>query len=111
MEQDVEAAAAVDWRRFTLAVVAVAAATVGFVAWLALRLGGQWVTFTLMDNLAQLMAPVAAALACAMAARRDRGRLGWSWHLLGASATSWALPMSPPPSTASRRPAGCSTAW
>jgi len=91
VEQDVEAAAAVDWRRFTLAVVAVAAATVGFVAWLALRLGGQWVTFTLMDNLAQLMAPVAAALACAMAARRDRGRLGWSWHLLGASATSWAL--------------------
>ena len=91
MGQDVEEALAVDRRRFALAVVAVAAATLGFVAWLELDLGGRWVTFTLMDNLAQLLAPVAAALACARAARRARGRLAWSWHLLGASATSWAL--------------------
>jgi diguanylate cyclase (GGDEF)-like protein/PAS domain S-box-containing protein len=83
--------AAVDWRQFALAAVAVTAATVGFVAWLELDLGGRWVTFTLMDNLAQLLAPIAAALACAKAARRARGRLAWSWHLLGASATSWAL--------------------
>ncbi len=89
--QDVGDTNAVGWRRFFLALAGVAAATVGFIAWLALRLGGDWVTFTLMDNLAQLLAPVAATVACATAAGRNRGRLAWSWHLLGASATSWAL--------------------
>jgi diguanylate cyclase (GGDEF)-like protein/PAS domain S-box-containing protein len=89
--QEVGEALAVDWRRLAMAVAAVVAVTAAFVAWLLLRLGGEWVTFTLMDNLAQLLAPVAAALACAVAARRAPGRLGWSWRLLGASATSWAL--------------------
>jgi hypothetical protein len=90
VEQDVEGAGAVDRRQFAVATAAVAAATVGFVVWLVMRFGGRWTTFTLMDNLAQLLAPVAAAVACARAARRSR-HLGLSWHLLGASATSWAL--------------------
>jgi hypothetical protein len=69
----------------------VAVASIVFVGWLATGLGGPWVAFTLMDNLAQILAPLAAALACTRAARRRRGRLGWSWWLLGASALSWAL--------------------
>jgi len=81
----------VAWRPFVLAVAGVVAASVVFVAWLATGLGGPWVAFTLMDNLAEILAPLAAALACARAARRRRGRLGWSWSLLGASAASWAL--------------------
>jgi len=74
-----------------LAVAGAVVASVVFVVWLATGLGGPWVAFTLMDNVAEILAPLAAAVACARAARRRRGRLGWSWSLLGASAASWAL--------------------
>jgi len=89
--REVEETEVVAWRPFVLAVAGVVVASVGFVGWLATGLGGPWVAFTLMDNLAEILAPLAAALACARAARRRRGRLGWSWFLLGASAASWAL--------------------
>ncbi len=91
MGQDGGDAKVVSWRPFVLAVAAVVAASVGFVVWLGTGLGGSWVAFTLMDNLAQILAPLAAALACSRLAGRRRGRLGWSWYLLGASAASWAL--------------------
>jgi len=89
--RDVGDAEVVAWRPFVLAVAAVVVASAGFVAWLATGLGGPWVAFTLMDNLAEILAPLAAAVACTRAARRRRGRRGWSWSLLGASALSWAL--------------------
>ena len=91
MPQHVEETEVVAWRPFMLAVAGVVVASIVFVGWLATGLGGPWVAFTLMDNLAEILAPLAAALACARVARRRRGRLGWSWFLLGASAASWAL--------------------
>jgi diguanylate cyclase (GGDEF)-like protein/PAS domain S-box-containing protein len=89
--QGVGDAEVVSWRPFALAMASVVAASAGFVAWLATGLGGPWVAFTLMDNLAETLAPVAAAFACARLAGRRSGRLRWSWYLLGASAASWAL--------------------
>jgi hypothetical protein len=59
--QDVGDTEVVAWRPFLLAVAAVAVASIVFVGWLATGLGGPWVAFTLMDNLAETLAPLAAA--------------------------------------------------
>jgi diguanylate cyclase (GGDEF)-like protein/PAS domain S-box-containing protein len=91
MGQGAGDAEVVSWRPFTLELAGAVVASAVFVTWLATGLGGPWVAFTLMDNLAEIMAPLAAALACARVARRRQGQLGWSWYLLGASAASWAL--------------------
>jgi len=91
MRREDEDAEVVPWRSFVLAVAGVAVAVALFVMWLALGLGGPWVSVVLMDNLAQVLAPLAAALACFRARRRHHGRLRSSWSLLGASAVSWAL--------------------
>ena len=76
-------------RRYRLACWAVAAAVVVFSGWLALQLGGQWVTFTLVDNIGEILAPVVAAVVCGLRARRETGRLRTSWLLLGASCLAW----------------------
>ena len=44
-----------------------------------------------VDDLGNLVSPLLAALACALAARRSRGRLRWSWGLLAGYAATWAL--------------------
>jgi diguanylate cyclase (GGDEF)-like protein/PAS domain S-box-containing protein len=91
MRQDVADAEVVSWRPFALTAAGVVVASVVFVTWLAMGLGGRWVSAVLMANLAEILAPLAAALACSRVARRSRGRPRRSWHLLGGSALSWAL--------------------
>jgi diguanylate cyclase (GGDEF)-like protein/PAS domain S-box-containing protein len=61
-----------------------------FLVWLALTLGGKHVTLR-VDNLAQLVAPLGAAIACLTRGRRESGRSRRGWTLLGASALSWGL--------------------
>ncbi len=91
MRQEDGNAEIVSWRPFMLYVAGVVVACVVFAIWLAAGLSGPWVSSVLMDNLAEILAPLAAALACVRVARRRRGRLRWSWYLLGGSAVSWAL--------------------
>ena len=43
-----------------------------------------------IDDLAELVAPLAAAAACVFAARHQRGRSRAGWALVGASAATWA---------------------
>ena len=74
MRQDLGDAEVVSWRPFLLAVAGVVVASIVFVGWLATGLGGPWVAFTLMDNLAEILAPLAATVACIRAARRRRSR-------------------------------------
>ena len=45
----------------------------------------------LVANLAQLLAPVVAAISCAAAAVSGTGRTRRAWALLAASAASWAV--------------------
>jgi diguanylate cyclase (GGDEF)-like protein/PAS domain S-box-containing protein len=90
VRQEVEDAK-VAWRPFLVAAAGAVVASLVFVVWLVTGLGGSWVSSKLVDNLGQLLAPVAAALACIRVARRRQGRLRWSWSLLGAAALSWGL--------------------
>ena len=61
-----------------------------FLVWLALTAGGKHVTLR-VDNLAQLVAPLGAAIACLTRGRRESGSSRRGWTLLGASALSWGL--------------------
>ncbi len=59
-----------------------------FLAWVALRIGGRRTT-DVVDNIGELMSPLAAAVTCGLASwRLPRARL--SWGLLAASCASWA---------------------
>jgi len=59
-----------------------------FLVWVALRIGGRRTT-DVVDNIGELIAPMAAAASCGLASwRLSRARL--SWALLAASCASWA---------------------
>lgn len=77
------------WRGAIGAAVCVA---VLFTVWIRFRIGGEMTT-QIFTNLASTVVPLAAAGACAIAARRERGKAAAArgWALLGASALSWAL--------------------
>src|SRR5690242_12125623 len=76
------------WRRFAVAAVLVALASAGFVAWLALGIGGDQVT-TAVDDIGEAVAAGVAAVSCGLAARQATARLRRSWTLLAASAAAW----------------------
>ncbi len=87
-----------DLRRFRVAVVASAAGTALFAVWVARELGGERLA-TAADDVGQVIAPMAAAVACFAAARRGPGGFGraWTmamrraWSLLGLSAFAWGV--------------------
>ena len=76
------------WRSFALAAAIAAIAAAAFVLWTALRIGGDQAT-TAVDDIGEAVASAAAAVSCALAARRSLGRPRVAWALLAASATSW----------------------
>ena len=78
-------------RRTFLWSVALASITiVGFVGWIAFRIGGDTVT-TAVDDIGEAVVAFVAMASCAIAAIRSSGRLRLAWWLLGSSAASWAL--------------------
>lgn len=76
-------------RRFRWAALAALGTTSLYVAWLATGFGGEWATQAVSD-LGLLIVSLAAAAACGVAARRERGRARRGWALLGVSALAWA---------------------
>ena len=77
-------------RGFTTACVGAFALLSVFLVWLALTVGGTHVTLW-VDDLAQLVAALGAAIACHTRGRRESGHVRRGWTLLGASALSWGL--------------------
>jgi PAS domain S-box-containing protein len=73
---------------FALSAALVVVASIGFVAWLELRIGGDHVT-TAVDDIGEAVAAGIAALSCGLASRRAAGRLRLAWGLLAASAATW----------------------
>ena len=77
-------------RRRVIAVgILLAGAALGFLAWMELQLGGDFVT-TAVDDIGEGVAAAVAALSCALAAARTQGRLRRAWALLAASAATWS---------------------
>jgi PAS domain S-box-containing protein len=77
-------------RRFIVAAVAAAALSAGFIAWTALRIGGDTATIS-VDDIGEAVAALLAALSCGYAAWRNVGRMRLAWGLLAGSALSWCL--------------------
>jgi signal transduction histidine kinase len=85
-------------RSFRLVAMAAAALGAGFLVWVGLGLGADRTT-TLVSNLFQAVAALAAAGACYNAARRNPYGFGraWTaslhraWRLLGSAALAWGL--------------------
>jgi len=73
---------------FALSAVLVVVVSIGFVAWLGFRIGGNQLT-TAVDDVGEAVAAAIAAVSCGFAASRARGRLRVAWALLAASAASW----------------------
>jgi two-component system sensor histidine kinase/response regulator len=76
--------------RFWWAAILASVTIVGFVAWIAFRVGGDTVT-TAVDDIGEAVVAFVAMASCAFAAVQSAGRLRLAWWLLGASAASWAL--------------------
>ncbi|HEY1455276.1 MAG TPA: PAS domain-containing sensor histidine kinase [Candidatus Dormibacteraeota bacterium] len=76
------------WRGFTVGAVVAAAASLGFIAWTMLRIGGDQATIA-VDDLGEALAALVATSSCWFAAYQTAGRTRLAWALLGASAFSW----------------------
>jgi two-component system sensor histidine kinase/response regulator len=77
-------------RRFVVAAIAAGVLSLLFIAWTALRIGGDTVTVG-VDDIGEAVAALLAALSCGYAAWRNAGRMRLAWGLLGGSALSWFL--------------------
>jgi two-component system, sensor histidine kinase and response regulator len=77
-------------RRFVVAAVAATVLSVLFIAWTALRIGGDTVTVG-VDDIGEAVAALLAALSCGYAAWRNAGRMRLAWGLLGGSALFWFI--------------------
>ena len=78
------------WKAFVIASAVAAIVSIGFVAVVALQLGGH--TFVVaLDDIGESAAAFIAAAICARTARRSDGQFRRGWALLGASAASWGL--------------------
>src|SRR6266550_9457846 len=75
-------------RDFAIAAALAALLTVGFGAWMVLRVAGADVS-QVVDDVGEAVAALVAAMACAAAAWRHRGRMRLAWALLGVSALVW----------------------
>jgi len=77
-------------RRFVAAAIAGIVLSALFIAWTALRIGGDTVTVG-VDDIGEAVAALLAALSCGYAAWRSPGRMRLAWGLLGGSALSWFI--------------------
>src|SRR5437870_4272259 len=77
-------------RDFGTACAAALLLTAAFAVWIGLRIDGIQVTEA-VDDLGEGAAALIAALACAAAAFRHKGRMRLAWALLGGGATTWAI--------------------
>jgi diguanylate cyclase len=75
-------------RRSAVAPGAAVGASVLFLAWLTAGIGGARVVQA-VDNVGVALAPLLAAAACSVAARRAAGRSRGGWALLASSCASW----------------------
>jgi len=78
------------WRNFIAIACALALFAAAFIAWMALRIGGDTVA-TAVDDVGEAVAAGIAAAGCILAGIRSAGRLRRAWILLAASAASWCL--------------------
>lgn len=78
------------WWRFIAFGATFALATIVFVAWMELQLGGAKLT-NAVDDIGEAVAAGIAAVSCGLAAMRTEARLRRAWFLLAASAASWCL--------------------
>src|SRR5438552_2037225 len=76
-------------RDFIIAGAVAALLITAFGAWIELRIAGVDVTEAI-DDFGEAAAALIAAVACAVAALRHRGRMRLAWSMLGASAFAWA---------------------
>lgn len=77
------------WRPFATAAAVAAVLSVGFTVWVALRIGGDQPTIV-VDDLGEAVAALIAAASCGFAARRNTGRMRFTWTMFALSALSWA---------------------
>jgi len=77
-------------RDFTIACAAAVLLTTAFAVWIGLRIDGVQVTEA-VDDFGEAAAALIAAVACAAAAFRQKGRMRLSWALLGSGAAAWAI--------------------
>src|SRR5579864_1083621 len=78
------------WRVFTIAAVIAGTLAVAFVAWTAVRVGGNQATIA-VDDIGEAVAAFIAAASCGLAAARTEHRNRVAWGLFAASATSWGI--------------------
>lgn len=78
------------WDRFGAWGAAFALAALAFIAWMAVRPGGNTLA-TDVDDIGEAIAAGVAAVTCALAGSHSHGRLRRAWLLLAASAASWCL--------------------
>ena len=76
------------WRAFTIAAACAAVLAVAFVAWTALRIGGDTATVA-VDDIGEAVAALIAAVSCGLAAARTSNRTRLAWGFFAASAASW----------------------
>src|SRR6184192_4585525 len=77
-------------RDFGIACAAAVLLTAAFGIWIGLRIDGIQVTEA-VDDFGEAAAALIAALACAAAALRHKGRMRVAWALLGSGAAAWAI--------------------
>jgi two-component system, sensor histidine kinase and response regulator len=78
------------WRVFTVAAAAAAILAAAFVAWTALRIGGDQATVA-VDDIGEAVAALIAAASCGLAAARTSQRTRLAWAFFAASAASWGI--------------------
>jgi two-component system sensor histidine kinase/response regulator len=78
------------WRAFTIAATAAVIASVAFVTWTVLRVGGDQTTIA-VDDIGEAIAAVIAAVSCGLASYRTSNRTRRAWALFAASAASWGI--------------------
>ncbi len=78
------------WRVFTAAAAAAAILSAAFVAWTALRIGGDQTTVA-VDDIGEAVAALIAAVSCGVAAARTSQRTRLAWAFFAASAASWGI--------------------
>jgi two-component system sensor histidine kinase/response regulator len=77
-----------DWRAFSIAATAAALLAAAFVAWTALRIGGDTATVA-VDDIGEAVAALIAAISCGLAAARTSNRTRLAWTFFAASSASW----------------------
>jgi two-component system, sensor histidine kinase and response regulator len=78
------------WRAFTIAATAAVLLAAAFVAWTALRIGGDQVTIA-VDDIGEAVAALIAAVSCGLAAARTANRTRLAWAFFAGSAASWCV--------------------